>query len=85
MSVVGVHRLVRDLERRDGLVDRLLEQPAAVLETYPLSDDEREAVLNLDAAALVDLGVNPLVMRTLLVLAGVANPDIYSHTLSLRS
>jgi hypothetical protein len=79
-----VHQLVRDLERRDGAVARLMENPETVLSEYRLSDTERDAVLDLDAAALVELGVNPLVMRTLLVLVGVGNPDIYSHDVSLR-
>lgn len=84
MSTVGVHRLVRDLERRQGAVERLRQGPTAVLAEYPLTEAERDAVLELDAAALVDLGVNPLVMRTLLVLCGVGNPDIYTHRVSLR-
>lgn len=84
MSVVAVHKLVRDLERRYGAVARLRENPEAMLAEYSLSDTERDAVLDLDASALVALGVNPLVMRTLLVLVGVGNPDIYSHDVSLR-
>jgi hypothetical protein len=84
MSVVAVHRLVRTLERQDGAVARFLAQPEAFVADYPLTEPEKDAVLSLDARALVDLGVNPLVMRTLLVLAGVANSDIYSHELSLQ-
>jgi hypothetical protein len=84
VSVVAVHKLVRDLERRDGAVDRLREDPEGMLAEYRLSNAERDAVLDLDASALVALGVNPLVMRTLLVLVGVGNPDIYSHDVSLR-
>jgi hypothetical protein len=84
VSLVSLHRMVRDLERVDGAVRRVVENPEAVLDEYSLTAAERTAVLDLDAAALVELGVNPLVMRTLLVLVGVANPDIYSHEVSLR-
>lgn len=83
MSTVAVHRLVRDLERNDGAVAEILDSPEAVVSRYSLTDAEKNAVLALDAQGLVDLGVNPLVMRTLLVLAGVANADIYSHDSSL--
>jgi hypothetical protein len=84
MSTVGVHRLVRDLERCPGAVDRLLQSPGKVMDEYPLTEAESAAILDLDAAALVELGVNPLVMRTLLVLCGVGNPEIYSHQHSLH-
>ena len=84
MSVVGMCRLVRDLERVDGLATELRTNPGPVLVRYPLTEAERDAVLDLDAQRLVDLGLNPLPMRNLLVLAGVPNPDIYSHALSLR-
>jgi hypothetical protein len=84
MSVVAIHRLVRNLERQDGAVAGFLADPEAFIAGYPLTERETDAVLTLDAQALVDLGVNPLVMRTLLVLSGVQNSDIYSHDSSLR-
>lgn len=84
MSVVGMCRLVRDLERQEGLVAETLARPSAVLARYPLTEDERAAVLDLDAERLVTLGLNPLPMRNLVTLLGVPNPDIYTHQLSLR-
>lgn len=85
MSLVQLSRLIKDVEHREGVLDELRANPTAVLDRYTLSDDERAAVLDLDAQRLVDLGVNPLLMRTLLVLNGVGNPEIYDHSIRLSS
>jgi hypothetical protein len=84
VSVVGLCRLVRDLERVAGAADELRADAPAFLARYALTDRERDAVLDLDARALVDLGLNPLPMRNLLTLSGVRNPEIWTHSVSLR-
>jgi hypothetical protein len=84
MSVVGLCRLVRDLERVPGAAEELRVDAPAVLARYPLSEVERDAVLDLDARSLVDLGLNPLPLRNLLTLSGVPNPEIWTHAVSLR-
>lgn len=84
MSLVALGQLTRDVCRRPDAKQLLLEDPTALLDRYRLTDDEREAVLDLDAQALVDLGLNPVVMRNLLVSAGVGNAEIYTHSRSLR-
>ncbi len=83
MSLVQLSRLVRDVEHNDGVIADLQAEPAAVLARYRLTDDERQAVLDLDAQRLIDLGLNALLMRTLLVLNGVGNPEIYTHSIRL--
>jgi hypothetical protein len=83
MSTVGLGRLARDVARTDGVAERLRADPRSVLAQYPLTGPERDAVLRLDAAALVALGLNPLVMRNLLFLLGVPNAELYTHRLSL--
>lgn len=83
MSLVQLSRLIREVEHTDGVLARLRAEPEAVLAEYDLTDEERAAVLDLDGQRLVDLGVNPLLMRTLLVLNGVGNPDLYSHDIRL--
>ena len=84
MSVVAMARLVRDVEREGGLSARLREDPMAVLSRYSLSPAEYDALLDLDAQRLVDLGLNPIPMRNLLTLLGVPGPELYQHRLSLR-
>lgn len=85
MSLVQLSRLIRDVEHTDGVLDELRQHPEAVLDRYRLTDAEREAVLHLDAQRLIDLGVNPLLMRTLLVLNGVGNGEIYDHKIRLTA
>lgn len=84
MSLFQLSRLIRDVEHKDGLLDRLRSNPQETLAGYDLSERERAAVLTLDAQELLDLGVNPLLMRTLLVLNGVGNPELFDHDLSLN-
>lgn len=83
MSVLGVSRLIRDIEHEDGALERLQADPEGVIDGYPVTSTEREAVLALDAARLVELGVNPLLVRTLLILNGVRGPEMYTHGLRL--
>jgi hypothetical protein len=83
VTVLGLTKLVRDLERTEGFRERLEQDPETVLSEYAISPDERNAVLRLDAAALVELGLNPLVMRNLLFLVGVPNAELYTHSLFL--
>ncbi|WP_185972388.1 hypothetical protein [Georgenia yuyongxinii] len=84
MSVVALGQLTRDVCRRPDARQLLLDDPAALLARYRVTTDEREAVLDLDAQALVDLGLNPVVMRNLLATAGIGNAEIYTHSRSLR-
>jgi hypothetical protein len=84
VTVLGLTKLVRDLERTEGFGERLHREPEVVLSEYAISPVERDAVLRLDAAALVELGLNPLVMRNLLFLLGVPNAELYTHGMSLR-
>jgi Aromatic-ring-opening dioxygenase LigAB, LigA subunit len=83
MSLVQLSRLIRTVAHEDGVLARLRTEPDAVLAEYDLTPDEEAAVLDLDGQRLIDLGVNPLLMRTLLVLNGVGNPDLYSHSVRL--
>lgn len=77
MSVVGLNRLARELEHAPGLLARYLESPDAVLDGYPLTGPERRAVADKDAAWLLGAGMNPVALRNLMVVLGVAHQDMY--------
>lgn len=84
MSLVALGRLAHDLDRLPGTCDALVSNPVGFLAGYDLADAERDAVLSLDAQALVDLGLNPMLMWNILGAAGVGPRDLYSHTITLK-
>jgi hypothetical protein len=79
MSILAVNRIALDLEHRMGLIDEYRSDPQSVLDRYRLSSEEREAVVRLDAQYLLDAGVNPIVIRNLLVILGIPHSDMYTH------
>lgn len=84
MSLVALGHLAHDLDRRPTAKQELVADPAGFLAGYDLTDAERDAVLDLDAQALVDLGLNPMLMWNILAAVGVGPRDLYSHTLTLK-
>lgn len=79
MSVLGVNKFTLDLEHRPGLLDAYRADPAAVLDGYRLSEQERAAIQRLDADYFLASGVNPIVIRNLLVILGIPHKDMYTH------
>jgi hypothetical protein len=79
MSVVGIQRLAWDLEHVDGLLESMRAGPDDVLARYPLTATEALAVKRLDAPWLLRAGVNPVALRNLLVIQGVAHKDMYKE------
>lgn len=85
MSVLALTRLARDLEHEPGLLDEFLAGPRPVLARYDVSDEEQGWVLDLDAQALLDHGMNAVALRNLLVLLGIPHAAMYTHGESLRT
>ena len=77
MSVAGVQQLAWDLEHRDGLLARWRDEAGAVLRQYPISESEARAIRRHDAMWLLRAGVNPVALRNLLVIQGIAHKDMY--------
>ncbi|WP_141585237.1 hypothetical protein [Actinomadura sp. WMMA1423] len=77
MSVVALNRLARELEHSPGLLARYRESPETVLDGYRLSGPERRAVTEKDASWLLAAGMNPVALRNLMVVLGVAHQDMY--------
>lgn len=65
MSLYGIHKalwlLQNDLEFRE----RLRNQPEAALAELPLTEEERQAFLNRDMAALYRMGTHTFLMSRL--------------------
>jgi len=84
VSLVALGHLAHDLDRQRTAKQELLADPAGFLAGYDLTDAERSAVMALDAQALVDLGLNPMLMWNILGAAGVGPKDLYSHTITMK-
>lgn len=79
MSVLGVNNFTLALEHEPGVLEEYRTAPSEVLSRYRLSDLERESIATLDAGALLEHGVNPIVIRNLLVILGVPHGKMYTH------
>jgi hypothetical protein len=78
MSVVGISALARDLEHEPGLLDRWPAERDEILGRYAITDAEADAIRRYDAAWLLARGVNPVALRNLFVIQGVAHKDMYT-------
>ena len=78
MSVLGLTKLAWDLEHETGLLERYRRDPDPVLDAYQLTEAERAAVRALDPHPLLAVGLNPVVLRNLFVILGVAHGEIYA-------
>lgn len=79
MSVLGLNKFTLDLEHTAGVLDDYRSEPDSVLARYRLSEEEKEGIRNLDADYLLTTGVNPIVLRNLLVILGVPHKEMYTH------
>ena len=78
MGIVDINRLAWDLEHREGLVAEFRRDLSAVLGRYRLTGVERAAIATADAHRLLAAGVNPVVLRNLLVIQGIAHREMYA-------
>jgi aromatic-ring opening dioxygenase LigAB LigA subunit len=65
MSVYGVHKLLKRIQRDAAFRDQLQRAPDAALADYPLTDQERTALLAGEVGELNALGVHGYLLNTL--------------------
>jgi hypothetical protein len=65
MSVYGVHKLLRRIRNDAGFRERLVSEPESALAEYPLTDEERSALLTGEVGALNRMGVHGYMLNTL--------------------
>ena len=66
-----IYHVNRDVERRN----RYRQDAAAFVKNYDLSEQEAQAVLNVDVRALYGFGVHSLLLRPFTLLNKVSNED----------
>lgn len=79
MSVIAVNKFTLALEHDPGKIEAYRADPEAVLDQYRLSSQERDEIRRLDARALLARGINPIVIRNLLVILGIPHGEMYRH------
>lgn len=83
MSVYGVHKLLWSSEWDPDLRARLQNKPVEAFEGFPLTDEEKQALLRGDVGKLYRMGVHAFMLRYIPMhrLFGVT-PEIYRDRIS---
>jgi Aromatic-ring-opening dioxygenase LigAB, LigA subunit len=74
VTMSEVTRAVRDAHRR-GKRQEFLDDRRRYLDSYELTDAERQAMVAGDYAALYDMGIHPMAVLFLSQVAGVPMPE----------
>ncbi len=75
MSVYQLQKMLRDVNRIPAAREAYFQSRDEFLQRYELTDDERQAVVELDIGALYRKGVHGLILRPFTLLHKVAEPD----------
>jgi hypothetical protein len=81
MSLYQVNKLLRDLNCSAALAQRCRSDPDALLQSYDLTPEERDAVKGWQVRKLYDMGANPLL---LLVSSMATGMDIRQYVQALN-
>ena len=75
MSLYQVQKLVQSVNRDPESRSRFLESRASFAREFELTDEERDALVNMNIYDLYDMGVHPLLLRPFTIIHGVSEPD----------
>jgi 2'-aminobiphenyl-2,3-diol 1,2-dioxygenase, small subunit len=67
MARYVVHRLIQNLFKEPGLLERLTTAPDSVYDAYGLDEAERTAVSDASPPALAAIGVHPILQMHLML------------------
>lgn len=81
----GLHKLLWELRRDPALAERFRREPAAVLDRYELTAEERAAITDRDFRLLFDRGVNPYLLYFCALQIGVSRDSYYAQLRGERS
>jgi hypothetical protein len=80
MSAYDVQRFIWELDRDRALKRQFREDPDSVLARYGLTDDERRVLEDLDAWALREMGVHPILIRQYTRVFQIPHGDIFTRS-----
>ena len=75
MSVYQLQKMIRDVNRIPAKRDAYFASKEDFVQTYPLSDDERRAVVAFDVGKLYAMGVHGLLLRPFTIIHQMPEPD----------
>lgn len=81
MSLYQVNKLLRDINCSHALAQRCRTDPDALLQSYDLTAEERDAIKGWQVRKLYDMGANPLL---LLVSSMATGKDLPSYVKALN-
>lgn len=81
MSLYQLQKLIYHVNRDPSQRERYRQDPAAFVQAYELSEEEKSAALNVDVRKLYTLGVHSLLLRPFTLLHKVSNED-YAKSLT---
>lgn len=81
MSLYQLQKLIYHVNRDPSQRERYRQDPAAFVQGYELSEEEKSAALNVDVRKLYTLGVHSLLLRPFSLLHKVSNED-YAKSLT---
>jgi hypothetical protein len=65
MSIYAVHKIAHLVQKDPGFRERMRQDPATAIGEFPLSDEERAALLAGDVGRLAELGAHGYVLGAL--------------------
>jgi hypothetical protein len=75
MSLYGLQKLIRDVNRKPDRRAAYMAAPEAFADGYDLTAPERDALVRLDIGALYAMGVHGLLLRPFTLLRQMPEPD----------
>ena len=75
MSSYHLQKLLRDVNQKPPLREAWFADRGAFVDGYPLSDEERTAVMTMDIGAPYHLGVHGLILRPFTLIHQMSEPD----------
>lgn len=80
MSAYQVQKFIWELDRNPTLKKKFKGDQGSVLDTYPLTDEEKRILKEVDAWALRKMAVHPILIRQYTRVFGIDHEKIFTHS-----
>jgi hypothetical protein len=80
MSAYQIQKFIWELDRNPPLKKQFKADQDSVLNRYPLTDDEKRILKEVDAWALRKMEVHPILIRQYTRVFGIEHEKIFTHS-----